>query len=79
MKGLLFGSFDVGQGGPGGFIHFCRKWCVEYKGNKYHFSQEVCELRTEYQVKPCDGSCKEDIPLDVEKVFLEKVQGSQNP
>ncbi|HUT96104.1 MAG TPA: hypothetical protein VMW82_00865 [Candidatus Paceibacterota bacterium] len=78
MKCLLFDHYDIGHGGPGGFVHYGYSWCVEHEGKKYHISQEVYETGIHYDVKPCDGSCEKkegDLPPDVENVFLEKVKG----
>ncbi|MBU4284800.1 hypothetical protein KKF60_01640 [Patescibacteria group bacterium] len=77
MKGLLFDHYNIGHGGPDGFVHYGYNWCVEHEGKKYHISQENCETRIHYYVKPCDGSCekgKEDLPSYIEKAFLEKVK-----
>ena len=76
MKGLRFDHFIVGRGFCGLAYYGCR-WCVEYKGKKYHITREARGY-THYDVKPCDGSCekgKEDLPSDVENAFLEKVKG----
>ncbi len=74
VQAIRLGQDDLGQGGADGFSHTITRWCVIYEDKKLHVSKEIVDGKVSVDVRFCDGSCCENLPILVEMRVAEFVR-----